>query len=36
VGFKLARRRAFDPAGSLMVLGEAWDVAMRALDDALG
>lgn len=36
LSFKLARRRAFDPTDAVTSLGEAWDEAMCALDDALG
>jgi len=36
LGFKLARRRAFDPTDALASLSEAWDEAIWALDDALG
>jgi hypothetical protein len=35
LGFKLARRRAFDATDALTSLSDAWDEAMRALDDAL-
>jgi hypothetical protein len=34
LGFKLARRRAFDPTPALESLGDAWGKAMSALDDA--
>jgi hypothetical protein len=36
LSFRLARRRAFDPAGTLSALAAAWDEAMDRLDDALG
>lgn len=35
LSFKLARRRAFDPAPRVAELSEAWTEAMRALDAAL-
>lgn len=35
LSFKLARRRAFDPAPAIEELGAAWDEAMGRLDDAL-
>ena len=35
LSFKLARRRAFDPAPAIEQLGAAWDEAMGRLDDAL-
>ena len=36
LGFKLARRRPFDPQPALDVLAEAWDEALLELDDAVG
>ena len=33
LGFKLARRREFDPEPALALLAAAWDDAMNALDD---
>ena len=35
LSFKLARRRAFDPAPTIAQLGAAWDEAMGRLDDGL-
>ncbi|MDX6704531.1 MAG: hypothetical protein QOI48_377 [Solirubrobacteraceae bacterium] len=36
LGFKLARRRQFDPQPALDALAEAWDEALLELDDAVG
>ena len=36
LGFKLARRRQFDPQPALDALALAWDEALLELDDALG
>jgi hypothetical protein len=36
LGFKLARRRQFDPQPALDELAEAWDEALLELDDAVG
>ncbi|MEA2193735.1 MAG: hypothetical protein QOG42_169 [Solirubrobacteraceae bacterium] len=36
LGFKLARRRPFDPQPALGALAAAWHTAMRELDDAVG
>jgi hypothetical protein len=36
LGFKLARRRPFDPQPALNVLADSWDEAVLELDDALG
>jgi hypothetical protein len=36
LGFKLARRRPFDPQPALDALAAAWDTAMLELDDAVG
>jgi len=36
LGFKLARRRPFDPQPALEGLADAWDEALLELDDALG
>lgn len=35
LGFKLARRRQFDPQPALRALADAWDEALLELDDAL-
>ena len=35
LGFKLARRRPFDPTEAMDALGAAWTEAMESLDDAL-
>ena len=35
LGFKLARRRMFDPTEAMHALGQAWTEAMGSLDDAL-
>lgn len=34
LGFKLARRRAFDPTEAMQALSDAWTEAMGSLDDA--
>jgi hypothetical protein len=36
LGFKLARRRPFDPQPALDALAEAWDTAMLELDEVVG
>ncbi len=36
LGFKLARRRMFDPTEPMSGLSQAWAEAMESLDDALG
>jgi len=36
LGFKLARRRQFDPQPALDALADAWDEALLELDDAVG
>jgi Domain of unknown function (DUF1839) len=36
LGFKLARRRMFDPTEAMRALSSAWTEAMGSLDDALG
>ncbi len=36
LGFKLARRRPFDPSEAMADLREAWTEAIRALDEAVG
>jgi hypothetical protein len=35
LGFKLARRRPFDPSEALGSLAAAWDRAMAALDEVV-
>lgn len=35
LGFKLARRRPFDPSEAMDALGAAWTEAMESLDDAI-
>jgi Domain of unknown function (DUF1839) len=35
LSFRLARRRAFEPAPALATLAQAWDEAMTRLDDAI-
>ena len=35
LGFKLARRRPFDPSESMHMLSQAWTEALGSLDDAL-
>lgn len=35
LSFRLARRRAFDPAPAIAALGEAWEEALMGLDDAV-
>jgi hypothetical protein len=35
LGFKLARRRPFDPTDAMGALGDAWTEAMSSLRDAV-
>jgi hypothetical protein len=35
LGFKLARRRPFDPSEAMRGLSDAWTEAMSALDDVV-
>ena len=35
LGFKLARRRPFDPTDAMIALSEAWTEALGALDEAV-
>ena len=35
LGFKLARRRPFDPTDAMTALSQAWTEALGALDEAV-